>query len=454
MRDVGRSEKLIDKAMRTMQKLAREEPAKGDKVSGNQRILILSASMGTGHTRTAQALVCAFNEIGWAGQVRHEDALQYTNLGFANLYSQTYLDLVNNAPELLGWLYDYFDSPWKDENHRLAFEALNTRPLIKLLDQYDPHLVISTHFLPADILSWLTCRQRTTAQHAVVVTDFDVHAMWLCHHYSQFFVALRETKEHMCGLGFERDRIAVTGIPVHPKFALPKDKLAMRLKHGLERDLPVILVSAGGFGVGPMDHILQALSAITIQHQIVVVCGRNQQLKFDLEPGTKFGGAGSNMKAIGFTEDMDELMAAADLMVGKPGGLTAAEALVKGLVFVIVSPIPGQEERNADHLVERGAAIRCNNLPALAYKTEKLLGDRQRLERMQHNALTLSRPKAAIAVAEAAQQLLETPDRPLAVSPRTHVCLTKSERALKAAQEQVQQAAQNVVRGLRSNHEH
>lgn len=147
------------------------------------KILILSASTGTGHIRAAEALQQALAQIGFDGDVRHEDALKYTNAAFRTLYSQTYLDLVNSAPEVLGWLYDYFDSPWKNENHRLAFEALNTGPLIGLLTEYQPSLVISTHFLPADMLSWLTCRRRIDSQHAIVLTDFDVHAMWLCHHY-------------------------------------------------------------------------------------------------------------------------------------------------------------------------------------------------------------------------------------------------------------------------------
>jgi processive 1,2-diacylglycerol beta-glucosyltransferase len=92
---------------------------------------------------------------------------------------------------------------------------------------------------------------------------------------------------------------------------------------------------------------------------------------------------------------MDELMAASDMLLGKPGGLTTAEGLSKGLIFVIVNPILGQEERNADHLLEQGVAIRCNNLPALAYKIDRLLADRSRFEGMRANALALARPHAA-----------------------------------------------------------
>ena len=98
---------------------------------------------------------------------------------------------------------------------------------------------------------------------------------------------------------------------------------------------------------------------------------------------------------VGYTTEMDEYMAASDLLVGKPGGLTSSEALARGLALVIVRPIPGQEERNADHLLEAGAAIRCNNLPVLAWKIDRLLDDPARLTAMRANATSLARPHAA-----------------------------------------------------------
>ncbi len=101
------------------------------------------------------------------------------------------------------------------------------------------------------------------------------------------------------------------------------------------------------------------------------------------------------MKVIGFTTEIDEYMAASELVVGKPGGLTSSEALARGLVFMVVNPIPGQEERNADHLLEEGAALRCNNLPVLAYKIDQLLDDPARLSAMQSAARRMARPRAA-----------------------------------------------------------
>ena len=215
------------------------------------RVLILSASAGAGHLRAAQAVKDAFLAAGAAKEVRHIDSLDYTSPVFRRLYSKTYLDMVNKAPKVLGWLYDVSDIPWKNESRRLAFDRLNTRPLVRLINDYKPELIISTHFLPAEIISWLLCRKKIDARHAVVVTDLDAHATWLCRHYDQYFAAIDETREHLEKLGVSADQITVSGIPIDPVFAQQKEKTAMRQKYGLSLDRPTILVSAGGFGVKP-----------------------------------------------------------------------------------------------------------------------------------------------------------------------------------------------------------
>ena len=147
-----------------------------------KKVLVLSASAGAGHVRAADAIVRAIEEMGAAEEVRHVDALEYTNKLFRHLYSKAYVEMVNKTPELLGWLYDALDTPWKNERRRLALDKLNTRPLVRMLKQYQPEVVICTHFLPAEIISWLKAKERITVPQAIVVTDFDVHAMWLCHH--------------------------------------------------------------------------------------------------------------------------------------------------------------------------------------------------------------------------------------------------------------------------------
>jgi len=361
------------------------------------KVLILSASAGAGHIRAAEAVERAFTEMKAAHEVRHVDVLQYTNKLFRNLYSKAYIEMVNKMPELLGWLYDQFDKPWQNERRRLALDKLNTRPLVKFLKAYQPDIIICTHFLPAEIISWLKAKERLACRQAIVVTDFDVHALWLCHHYERYFVALDETRVHMERLGIPPERLYVSGIPIDPVFAEKKNKREMRAKHDLKQDVSTILLSAGGFGVGPVEHILESLAGLQHPAQVVALCGRNEELKTRLdEAAAKLSSSSPiHIKNVGYTTSMDELMSASDILLGKPGGLTTSEALAKELVFVIVNPIPGQEERNSDHLLEEGVAIRCNNLPVLGYKIDRLLDDPEHVKAMQSNARRLARPNAA-----------------------------------------------------------
>lgn len=372
-----------------------------------KKVLILSASAGAGHLRAAQAVEKAFIELKAAEEIRNIDTLEYTNKIFRDLYSKAYIDMVNKAPEMLGWLYDALDRPWKMERRRLAFNKLNTIPFVKMLRDYEPDIIVCTHFLPSEIISSLKAKERLASRQAIVVTDFDVHAMWLCRHYEQYFVALDETRQHMAALGIPADKITVSGIPIDPVFAKPADKRAMRRKHGLQEDVPTILISAGGFGVGPIENLMTSLLQLKNRAQVIAICGRSEDLKKRMEKVA----AGIRkdhrvaLKVVGFTKEMDEFMAASDIVLGKPGGLTTSEALAKGLAFVIVNPIPGQEERNSDHLLEEGAAIRCNNLPVLAWKIDALLGNPARFAAMQDNSRRLGRPRAAFDIVEKLKSL-------------------------------------------------
>ena len=367
-----------------------------------KKVLILSASVGAGHMRAAEAIEKAFKELKLAEDVKNIDVLNYTNPLFRRLYSKAYLEMVNNMPEVLGWMYNSLDKPWENERSRLALDRLNTQPLIKFLKAEKPDLAICTHFLPAEIISWLKAKEKVNFPQAIVVTDFDAHAMWLCHHYEQYFVALNDTKALLSKIGIPSEKITVSGIPIDPVFSEQKDKRAMREKFGLDTDKLTIMVSAGGFGVGNIEQLLQALTDLQTPSQILAICGRNEDLKVKLEKLAveKLNNEFVTFHPIGFTNAMDEYMSASDLIVGKPGGLTTSEAMAKGLIFVVVNPIPGQEVRNSDHLLEKGCAIKCNDLHILAYKIDKLVNDSVRFETMKENVAKFARPLAAFEIIE------------------------------------------------------
>jgi processive 1,2-diacylglycerol beta-glucosyltransferase len=352
-------------------------------------VMVLSAASGAGHMRAADALVSAFTTRNIAAE--HIEVLKYTNAVFKKVYSDLYLELVNKNPEVLRWVYNSMDRPWKFQKRRLALDLLNTGPLVKLLKRATPPVAICTHFLPAEILLHLKRKRLLDLPVGVVVTDFDAHAMWLFRGVDWYFVACEETKVYLEKQGIPAETVHVTGIPVDPVFAVEISRRDARLRQGLDPDLTTILVSVGGFGVGPMENIIRAIDELEHPVQIVVICGKNARLKENMEKVR----TRHPVKVVGFTTEMDSYMAASEFLVGKAGGLTSSEALARGLVLVIVNPVPGQEERNCDHFLEEGAAVRCNNLPTLAYKIDDILGNKARLRRMQASARRIGRPRAA-----------------------------------------------------------
>ena len=373
------------------------------------RVLLLSATSGAGHVRAAQALEKAFLARGDC-TVEHIDALRYVSKLFQRVYDKAYISMVRRAPEFMGLLYERTDQPWHNMRPRLALDRLNTGPMIRMLKRVQPDLCVATHFLPAEIIAWLIAKKKLRAHNAIVVTDYDVHAMWLCRTVDRYYVANEEAAEYLARIGVPRDKLCVQGIPVDPLFAVPLLRAEARKHLGLDDEAKVILFSAGGYGVGPVEQLVKDLLELRRPWQIVAIAGKAEKMQKRLDDLGKAAGklssGAARLRAVGFTTQMDKFMAAADLMVGKAGGLTTSEALARTLPMALIEPIPGQEERNADHLLEAGAAIRCNNLPAAAWKIATLLDDPARLNGMQTAARKLGRPAAAAAIAEDALRLV------------------------------------------------
>jgi len=360
------------------------------------RILILSASVGAGHIRAAEAVEAALRLTGAPVTIENCDVLTLMAPAFRKVYRDGYFEMVKRAPRVLGWLYDATDKPFPMDRLQRRIERAGATAVLKKIRKYDPDIAICTHFLPATLLDRERRKGRCRARIITVVTDFEVHGMWLAAPSDHYFVATEEARAHLESLGIAAGAITVSGIPTHPVFAEVKDRRAMRRKHGWGEDLPAILVSAGGFGAGNAGRMVESLIAAEVPAQIIAVCGRSAALKNSLEKiaARQKADALPVVKVVGFTSEMDELMAAADLMIGKPGGLTTSESLIKGLGWVVVNPIPGQEEKNAIYLLEQGAGVWSDNLHTLAFKVRSVLEEPGRLAAMRKNALRLGRPDA------------------------------------------------------------
>jgi len=370
------------------------------------RVLILSASAGAGHLRAAEALEVASKAHFPQAEVTNLDTFQLISRPLRKLYGEGYLNLVTHAAPIVGHLYDLTDKPVEKDDLRVRIERAAAGRLRRKVRELNPALVICTHFLPASLLMHEVREHGLDTKVVTVVTDFDVHGLWVAPRTHHYFVANNDAHVLLCSQGVTSEAVTVTGIPTHPSFAEEKDRSTLAAKYGLDADLPTMLFSAGGFGVGPIEDVLRALLKVDTQCQLILACGRNQELLGKAK--SIIANTDSKVKtvAIGFTKAMDELMSISNLMIGKPGGLTSSESFVKGLGWIIINPIPGQEERNSDMILEHGAGIRCRNLGTLAYRAEQILGDRRRLRQLQSNAWDLSAPDAAAKILKTSKALI------------------------------------------------
>ncbi len=375
-----------------------------------KRILILSASVGSGHVKAADALAKAFRARPDVEEVLVDDSLDHTNVLHKQLYSTLYKRLSAMLPEFLGWWYESSDDPWVSDKSRLAIDLPQALPLINLVRDFKPDSIICTHFMPAGVLSYLIGAGRLEAELGIVVTDFHFHAFWITRAFHWYFVAQEEDKIHMEGLGLPGERIHVTGIPIEPEFEQPVDRAAVLSRHGLDPSKPVLLIAGGALGLSPAMAVVRQLLDLDRDFQAIIVCGRNADLKKDIEELT--AGSRDRFLVLGYTTEMPDLLGAATLLLSKPGGLTTAEALARGLPMVVLDPIGGQEERNSDVLLEAGAAVKCTEVTVLNHKLRRLLDDRARIAAMGENALKLGRPDAANAVARI---VVESPARKPAI---------------------------------------
>jgi processive 1,2-diacylglycerol beta-glucosyltransferase len=386
-----------------------------------KRVLILSASVGSGHVKAADALARAMRARSDVDEVFSDDSLDHTNVLHKQFYSTLYKKLSAMLPEFLGWWYETSDDPWVADKGRLLIDLPQALPLINLVREFRPDVILCSHFMPAGVISWLIANGKLDARLGVVITDFHFHAFWITRAFNWYFVAQEDDKIHMEALGLPADRIEVTGIPVEPEFGASVDVNVVLERHGLQAGRPTVLVAGGALGMSPATAVVRQLLQVERDFQAIIVCGKNEEMQNEIIELLKDRPA--DFRVLGYTKDMADFMSVATILLSKPGGMTTAEAVACGLPMMILDPIGGQEERNADVLLEAGAAVKCTEVTLVAHKLRRLLDDPDRLRQMSRNARNLGRPNAA---ADIARIVLEEPERrPVIISKLREKALRK-----------------------------
>lgn len=362
-------------------------------------VLVLSSSGGAGHVRAGEALRQAAQSVPGGLRCEHRDCLDFTTPLFKKLYAGTYLKLVNRAPELWGYLYAISEGQSIRKKFTLkVFDHFNYGRYLAALQSLKPDAIICTHFLPFRAVSDSLRRSGVTAPVFAATTDVDVHNYWIDPVVDRYYVYHEESAWQLAAKGVSPERIRVLGIPVSPDFELriPKDRARSDL--GIDRERFTILLMSGGFGVGSMEELVSHTGAVLAgrsgtPYTLLVVCGNNPRARSAVEH-TRLP-ANVDLRVYGFVDTIHVMMAAADLLVSKAGGLTSAEAMASRLPMIMVNPIPGQEMRNADLLVEHQAGWKALNLSHFQYKLSQVLFDGELLERAKLASESLAKPAAA-----------------------------------------------------------
>jgi len=363
------------------------------------KVFILSSSGGAGHLRAAEALHRTAQTLDLPMKTENHDCLDFTSPAFKRLYAGTYLNLVNRTPELWGYLYQKSENkPYRKKGLLQVFDHFNYSRYLRFLKSSRPDAIICTHFLPFISISNEIRKWGVEMPVFAVTTDFDVHQYWIDPIVFRYYVHHEESQWQLQSKGIPSKKICVTGIPVMPEFCSNVGRRKAKQLLGLDDRHFTVLVLAGGFGVGRFEEIVRTtvatLASVSRHHyNLIIVCGKNASAKTNI--GKMRFPENVRPNVYGFVSNMPALMSASDLVVTKSGGLTSAEALVKGLPMMIVDPIPGQETRNADLIVEHGAGWKAIDLANLSYKLTRILATPSLLQSARKGSRTLARPHAA-----------------------------------------------------------
>lgn len=326
-----------------------------------KKILIFYASYGGGHLSAAKSILKYISEHFTNTEVEMIDCMKYINKPIEKVTTGAYREMAKKAPKLWGKVYSGSEKGLlskisKDSNKLMA------RKLNHLLQEKQPDLVISTHPFSSQMVSYLKRKGKLTCTLATIMTDFAMHKQWLVgHEYTEyFFVSNDSMKQDMANYGVSKDKIFVTGIPMSDRFFENFDTEKIYEMFELDKNKKVILFFGGGeFGLGKerTSQILQTFIQKAPSYQIIAVAGKNKKMKETFEQLVQNNNAQDRVRVLGFTDKVPELMHISSLVVTKPGGLTTTESLASNLPMVIINPIPGQEEENAEFLVSNGVGV-------------------------------------------------------------------------------------------------
>ena len=361
------------------------------------KVLIFYASYGGGHLNAAKSIEYCIKSNYKNIDVEMIDCMKYVNKTIEKVTTAAYREMAKKMPWAWGRIYS--------DSQKGPLAHISTRSnkimaikLLKLLREKKPDLIISTHPFGSQMCSYLKRKNKINSKIATIMTDFAPHDQWLVGHEftDYYFVAHNKMKNYLISKGISESKIFVTGIPISEAFKENYNKKEIFNKYNLDENKFTILFFGGGeFGLGKTRtvQIFENFVKETINNniQIIAISGKNPKMKEAFENIVTENNALNNVKIIEFSNEIPKLMYISNLVVTKPGGLTTSESLASNLPMVIINPIPGQEEENAEFLENTGIAVwikKTNNSKEII---ENLLNDKEKLAQMKENTKILAK---------------------------------------------------------------
>lgn len=366
------------------------------------KILLCYISRRSGHHKAALVLENALKTANRNLTLKVVNPFHYTNPLLSKVTLKTYMGLIRRTPEIWDYLYDNRSVKTKTVKIRNFFHKISMARIDKLLNEFYPDIVVCTQALPCCLFSQYKKIKDRNMKVAAVITDYVVHSYWINDEVDMYFVPSQEAADHLINGGIPAARIYVSGIPIDLKFSDDMEKSRAKIKLGLPSSRPLITIMGGGYGLGSLEDVITELFGISSEAFLLVIAGGNDKL---YEALNRDYGSRDNIRIMGYTDEINIIMEATDILISKPGGITSAETMAKGIPMIMNSPLPGQERSNARYLSGKKAALLSRDAKDAGNLARKLLAGEIDKKALIENALRIGNLKSAEIISQKLSEL-------------------------------------------------
>lgn len=371
-----------------------------------KKVLLLYISEHSGHHCASLAIEKALHDLEPQIETLNINSFNYTNPILEKIINRAYLGVVRRTPEIWDYLYDNPEVMKKTQHLREMIHRFNTGKLRTLLDEFRPGTIVCTQAFPCGMIADYKKSLNLNIPLIGVLTDYAPHSYWIYDNVDKYIVPSAETGKKLIDNGIDSSKIETFGIPIDPKFMNSIDRNKLCEKLSIDSAIPSVLIMGGTQGFGPIKELSGLLDRSDITLQLIVATGTNKKL-YNWLKVRHFRKA---VTVYPYAANVDELMHLSSLIITKPGGITTAEALAKGIPMLIVNPLPGQEAMNTKFLLKEGVAVKAESPQDAVILLRELLYNKNKLKTMRDKANVLSKSDSSMNIAKLVLSILRPDD--------------------------------------------